>query len=214
MSEPAPTLPAPTLPATEGVSPRYAAIETWPPAAILDALLENQLAAIAAVRTALPAIEAAADAAAARLRTGGRLAYAGAGTSGRIAVQDGAELPPTYGFPRDRLLLLMAGGPAALVQAAEGAEDDASGADAAPSAPPTSSLPSPPAAPPPTPSPASAPPAPPAPSRSRSPTAPAPSSPPPTTRSCSPPAPNPSPAPPAWPPAPPRKPRSTYSALC
>ena len=131
MSEPAPTLPAPTLPATEGVSPRYAAIETWPPAAILDALLENQLAAIAAVRTALPAIEAAAAAAAARLRAGGRLAYAGAGTSGRIAVQDGAELPPTYGFPRDRLLLLMAGGPAALVQAAEGAEDDASGADAA-----------------------------------------------------------------------------------
>ena len=123
--------PAPTLPATEGVSPRYADIETWPSAAILDALLENQLAAIAAVRTALPAIEAAAEAAAARLRAGGRLAYAGAGTSGRIAVQDGAELPPTYGFPRDRLLLLMAGGPAALVQAAEGAEDDASGADAA-----------------------------------------------------------------------------------
>jgi N-acetylmuramic acid 6-phosphate etherase len=83
------------------------------------------------VRPALPAIEAAALAAAARMRAGGRLAYAGAGTSGRIAIQDGAELPPTFDFPRDRLSMLMAGGEAALMRAAEGAEDEASGMDAA-----------------------------------------------------------------------------------
>ena len=119
-----------SLPATEGVSPRYADIETWSSAAMLDGMLENQLAAVAAVRPALPAIEAAALAAAARLRAGGRLGYAGAGTSGRIAIQDGAELPPTFDFPRDRLIMLMAGGEAALVRAAEGAEDECSGRDA------------------------------------------------------------------------------------
>ena len=119
------------LPSTEGVSPRYAGIETWPPGSILEALLESQLAAVAAVRPALPALEQAAEAAAARLRRGGRLAYAGAGTSGRIAVQDGAELPPTFDWPRDRLVLLMAGGVGALVEAIEGAEDVATGVDAA-----------------------------------------------------------------------------------
>ena len=135
------TAPAPSpksmsdLPSTEGASPRYADIETWPPATILDALLESQLAAVAAVRTALPAIEAAALAAESRLRAGGRLAYAGAGTSGRIGVQDGAELPPTFNWPRDRLVLLIAGGPAALLSAVEGAEDDTTGADVAKLAP-------------------------------------------------------------------------------
>jgi len=59
-----------------------------------------------------------------RLRDGGRLAYAGAGTSGRLAVQDGAELMPTFSWPQDRLLLLIAGGPQALIEAVEGAEDE------------------------------------------------------------------------------------------
>jgi N-acetylmuramic acid 6-phosphate etherase len=113
------------LPATEGASARYADIETWSSAAILDALLDNQVAALEAVRPALPALATATEAAAARLRGGGRLAYAGAGTSGRIGVQDGAELPPTFDWPRDRLLLLMAGGDTALVQAVENAEDRA-----------------------------------------------------------------------------------------
>jgi N-acetylmuramic acid 6-phosphate etherase len=70
-------------------------------------------------------MEEAALAVEARLRTGdGRLIYAGAGTSGRLAVQDGAELPPTFSWPRERLLLLIAGGDEALVQAVEGAEDE------------------------------------------------------------------------------------------
>ena len=57
-----------------------------------------------------------------RLRDGGRLIYAGAGTSGRLAVQDGAELMPTFSWPEGRLLLI-AGGDEAMVRAVEGAED-------------------------------------------------------------------------------------------
>src|SRR5262245_46416018 len=60
----------------------------------------------------------------ARLRERGRLVYAGAGTSGRLAVQDGAELMPTFSWPEERLLLLMAGGNKALLQSVEGAEDE------------------------------------------------------------------------------------------
>jgi N-acetylmuramic acid 6-phosphate etherase len=59
------------------------------------------------------------------------MVYAGAGTSGRIGVQDGAELPPTFDWPPDRLVLLIAGGEAALTQAIENAEDDAAAAVAA-----------------------------------------------------------------------------------
>lgn len=111
------------LPATEATSPRFAAMDAWASADILDALLEGQMAAVAAVRPALPALADAADAAADRLRKGGRLAYAGAGTSGRIGVQDGAELAPTFDWPRDRLVFLLAGGETALMQAVENAED-------------------------------------------------------------------------------------------
>ncbi len=106
---------------TEGADPRLTTIETWQPGAILAALWEGQLAAVAAIGPALPALERAAAAALPRLQLGGRLAYAGAGTSGRIAAQDGAELAPTFGF--NRVVLLIAGGATALVQAVEGAED-------------------------------------------------------------------------------------------
>ncbi len=109
---------------TERHSPRYNAIETWSPGDILEAMIEGQFAAVAAVRGARPALEEAALAIEPRLRDGGRLAYAGAGTSGRLAVQDGAELMPTFSWPQERLLLLIAGGREALVQSVEGAEDE------------------------------------------------------------------------------------------
>ena len=109
---------------TERLSPRYADIELWQPGDILDAMIEGQLGSVAAVRAAAPAIEQAALAIEARLRRQGRLIYAGAGTSGRLAVQDGAELMPTFSWPADRLLLLLAGGDKAMTQAVEGAEDD------------------------------------------------------------------------------------------
>lgn len=109
---------------TERPSPRFSGIDAWDPADILDAMVEGQLAAVAAVRAVRPALEQAALATKVRLERGGRLIYAGAGTSGRLAVQDGVELMPTFSWPRDRLLLLMAGGRDALLQSVEGAEDD------------------------------------------------------------------------------------------
>jgi N-acetylmuramic acid 6-phosphate etherase len=115
---------------TEYASPRYSGIELWSPAEILDAMVEAQFAAVAAVRAARGAIEEAASAIEARLADGGRLIYAGAGTSGRLAAQDGAELLPTFGWPGERLLLLIAGGDAALLRAVEGGEDNAEGAAA------------------------------------------------------------------------------------
>src|SRR5437762_5028456 len=109
---------------TERASPRYSSIDIWEPSEVLDALMESQFAAVAAVHAARTALEHAALAAEARLRHRGRLVYAGAGTSGRLAVQDGAELMPTFGWPQDRLLLLIAGGKEALLRSVEGAEYD------------------------------------------------------------------------------------------
>ena len=110
---------------TEAADPRFVDIDDWPTADAVSAMLDGHRAAAASVESQVAAIAAAADEAAARLRGGGRLVYAGAGTSGRIAVQDGVELTPTYGWPRDRLVFLLAGGMAALAVSVEGAEDDA-----------------------------------------------------------------------------------------
>jgi N-acetylmuramic acid 6-phosphate etherase len=109
---------------TERHSPRYSTIDVWNAADIVDAMIEGQFAAVAAVRAARGAVEAAALAMEPRLRDGGRLVYAGAGTSGRLAVQDGVELMPTFSWPPDRVLLLIAGGEAALLRSVEGAEDE------------------------------------------------------------------------------------------
>jgi N-acetylmuramic acid 6-phosphate etherase len=117
--------PDPKLMPTEHISSRFVDLDSWSTGEMTEAMYERQLMACAAVKPALPAINAAVDDAASVLRRGGRLVYVGAGTSGRIAVQDGAELAPTYDWPRDRLLFVMAGGMQALLQSAEGAEDDA-----------------------------------------------------------------------------------------
>ena len=115
---------------TEQSSLRTTRIETWPTAEVVEALWEGQLAAVSAVRPALGAIARAVEAAVIRLSRGGRLVYAGAGTSGRISVQDGAELVPTFDWPAERLLLLMAGGTDAFTRSIEGAEDNAEAARA------------------------------------------------------------------------------------
>ena len=109
---------------TERPSPRFADIDLWEPSDILESMIGGQFAAVAAVRAALPEIERAALGIEQRLKEKGRLVYAGAGTSGRLAVQDGAELMPTFSWPRERLLLLIAGGDEAMVRAVEGAEDE------------------------------------------------------------------------------------------
>ncbi len=110
---------------TETADPRFADVERWPTHAAVEAMLEGQLAAIAALKGQTDGIAAAADAAAQRLRRGGRIVYVGAGTSGRLAVQDGVELVPTYNWPPERLVFLLAGGADAMTRSVEGAEDDA-----------------------------------------------------------------------------------------
>ncbi len=109
--------------ATEHFSSRFQDLDTWPSLDILSAFFEGQLSAVAAVRPSLPAIAAAAEAAADRLRRGGRLVYVGAGTSGRIGVLDGTELPPTFSWPDDRLVYVIAGGEGAIMKALEDSED-------------------------------------------------------------------------------------------
>jgi N-acetylmuramic acid 6-phosphate etherase len=107
---------------TERPSPRYSDIDVWEPLDIAEAMIEGQFTAVAAVRAARFALVAAALAAEARLRNGGRLVYVGAGTSGRLAVQDGAELIPTF---IGRKIGCCCSWPAAgcLAASVEGAED-------------------------------------------------------------------------------------------
>ncbi len=100
---------------TEQISPEYAELDTMPTREAVALMAEGQSAA-----------------AAARLRdSDGRLIYIGAGTSGRIAVQDGVELVPTFDWDERRLAYVLAGGMAALTASVEGAEDDEAAARAA-----------------------------------------------------------------------------------
>ncbi|MGB8816542.1 MAG: N-acetylmuramic acid 6-phosphate etherase [Rhizobiaceae bacterium] len=109
---------------TEYADPRFADLDAWPLEQAVEIMWEGQMAAAAAVQHALPQISNAAAMAADRLGSNGRLIYAGAGTSGRIAVQDGAELGPTFNWPAVRLAFAMAGGERALISSVEDAEDD------------------------------------------------------------------------------------------
>jgi N-acetylmuramic acid 6-phosphate etherase len=108
---------------TEAIDPRYAELDAWSTDDMLASMYEGQVAAVEMVRSALSALARAVDEAAQSLAEEGRIVYVGAGTSGRIGVQDGAELVPTFNWPRERLLFLIAGGNAALMKSIEGAED-------------------------------------------------------------------------------------------
>jgi N-acetylmuramic acid 6-phosphate etherase len=110
--------------ATEDVDPRFADLDAWSTASAMGAMWEGQLAAVASVGHALPAITAATHAATEALSDRGRLIYVGAGTSGRVAVQDGAELTPTFAWPQQRIGFIIAGGANAFITSVEGAEDD------------------------------------------------------------------------------------------
>jgi N-acetylmuramic acid 6-phosphate etherase len=114
--------------ATEEVDPRFADLDAWQLSAAMEAMWEGQLAAISAIGHALPAITAATEAARNALGGAsgdrGRIVYVGAGTSGRVAVQDGAELMPTFAWPNERVHFIVAGGETAFVTSIEGAEDD------------------------------------------------------------------------------------------
>ncbi|MGZ6988026.1 MAG: N-acetylmuramic acid 6-phosphate etherase [Thermoanaerobaculia bacterium] len=93
---------------------------------LVTRLHEADRAVFDALGAALPAIARAADAIAERLAAGGRWFYTGAGSSGRLGALDAAELPPTFGTDPSLVVALVAGGPAAMFEAVEGAEDDAS----------------------------------------------------------------------------------------
>lgn len=116
---------------TESAAARFATLESWPTPDLAHALLETQLSAAAAALATAPELALAINAGAARLAQGGRIVSFGAGTSGRLAVLDAAELKPTFDWPPERALALIAGGDDALVNAIEGAEDDGPAAVAA-----------------------------------------------------------------------------------
>lgn len=113
---------------TEALHGEVRGLDEQPPAAVLRILANAQIEAASTVRDAIPAIADAATLVAESLATGGRLAYAAAGSSGLMALADALELPGTYGIPRDRIVMLFAGGAAALQDMAGAPEDDAEGA--------------------------------------------------------------------------------------
>ena len=117
--------------ATEGMRAGLDDLDQRSPAALVHLLLAAERQAQDALAAAEPQLAIVAEAVAARMRAGGRLFYLGAGTPGRLAMLDAAELAPTYSAPPGLVVPLLAGGPAAMIQAAEGAEDDWHAAGAA-----------------------------------------------------------------------------------
>ena len=105
---------------TEGVAADARDFDLWSQEARVHALLRFQADALLALEAAVPALARALEGIAGRLARGGRLVYVGAGTSGRLALNDAVELEPTFGF--DRALVLLAGD--ASRRASEEAEDD------------------------------------------------------------------------------------------
>ena len=110
---------------TETPSDRHPRLDEYPIDALVDAFIDDQRAAVEAVHAARASLAAAVNAALPRIEGGGRLIYVGAGTSGRLGVLDGVELNPTFSWPNERALGLIAGGRRAMFEAVEGAEDDA-----------------------------------------------------------------------------------------
>lgn len=110
---------------TEQPSTRHPDLDLYDTAALVGAFTEDQVHAAQVVHAARAQLARAVDAAAPRLARGGRLIYVGAGTSGRLGLLDSVELWPTFSWPAERALALLAGGRDALFVAVEGAEDDA-----------------------------------------------------------------------------------------
>ncbi|WP_280262351.1 N-acetylmuramic acid 6-phosphate etherase [Nocardia wallacei] len=114
--------------ATETANPRSANLDSMPVETLLRTMNAEDSRVASAVAQAIPSIARAVEAIVAARERGGRLIYAGAGTSGRLGVLDASECPPTFGSDPGEVLGVIAGGPQALTEAVEGAEDDAAGA--------------------------------------------------------------------------------------
>lgn len=109
---------------TEARHPKSAGLHALPGDVALGHLLDAQMNALAMVRPAIPALVSVADAGAAALRAGRKLAYAGAGSSGLMALSDCLELFGTFGIPPAQTPMLFAGGAAALLTMTGAVEDD------------------------------------------------------------------------------------------
>lgn len=109
---------------TEARHPSSDQLHARPAAEVLSRLFDAQAASLQSVRAAMASLEQAAELAAAALLDGGRMAYAGAGSSGLMALADCLELAGTFGIPPERTPMLFAGGAAALMHMTGGVEDD------------------------------------------------------------------------------------------
>jgi N-acetylmuramic acid 6-phosphate etherase len=110
---------------------RTGTLDTLSPQAALDLLLSGQMDALSAVSEARPALACGAARMAESLRSGGHIAYAGAGSSGLMAMADALELPGTFGIPVERIILCMAGGMPSDAHMPGDTEDDPDAARAA-----------------------------------------------------------------------------------
>ena len=110
---------------TERRNPRTRGLDRMSALEIVRALNREDARVAIAVKRELPAIARAVDAVVRAFRSGGRLIYVGAGTSGRLAVLDASECPPTFGISPKMIQALIAGGERAICRAVEGAEDSA-----------------------------------------------------------------------------------------
>jgi N-acetylmuramic acid 6-phosphate etherase len=108
---------------TEALNEAHRDLDTYETRSMIAAFVDDQTNAVAAVRWVAEDIANAVDTALPRIRDGGRLIYVGAGTSGRLGLLDSVELLPTFSWPEDRALSLLAGGREAVYRAVEGAED-------------------------------------------------------------------------------------------
>jgi N-acetylmuramic acid 6-phosphate etherase len=110
---------------TESPSTQHTELDRYATPDLVAAFVDDQMQAVQAVRAAGVDLARAVDTALPRMRAGGRLIYAGAGTSGRLGVLDSVELYPTFSWPHERAVGLLAGGNSAMFVAVEGAEDNA-----------------------------------------------------------------------------------------
>ncbi|WP_290790472.1 N-acetylmuramic acid 6-phosphate etherase [Flavihumibacter sp. UBA7668] len=102
----------------------YRHLETWKVEDMLAAMNREDKTVPQAIEQVLPSISAFVQATSDRMLAGGRLFYVGAGTSGRLGILDASECPPTYGVPPTLIIGIIAGGPKAIQQAVENAEDN------------------------------------------------------------------------------------------
>ncbi|RLI09110.1 N-acetylmuramic acid 6-phosphate etherase [Candidatus Bathyarchaeota archaeon] len=109
---------------TELRNPRAVGIDEKSTEEVLRIISSEDRLVPIAVAAEIPRIAEAAEAVAAVLRGGGRVFFAGAGTSGRLGVMEAAEMAPTFGVPPDTFQAVIAGGPEAVFRSVEEAEDD------------------------------------------------------------------------------------------